>query len=230
MSVCVRPPPKFPQPPAVALAVPTTALLKRMEFQNWFTTKVEPRAETKKRTAMRPVPFEIVVLMATTAAPKRRRPQSVFTGPKRSITEPRMKRMKTSKETEAIFALAMVCLQPFLHTHSAFSMSNCTSALLSQSPMSLRTTVIKGANANHPMKANMKARVAAQNARMCGFVLRRFPQWGTGIGPSILKGLNSVHLLFSSTGTSNSTVIDIVKKDTKIGLYSDLRMRIECAL
>jgi len=56
------------------------------------------------------------------------------------------------------------------------------------------------------MKANMNANVAAQNARMWGLVFLRFPQCGTRQTPVNLKGLNSVHLLEESTGTSKSTV------------------------
>eukprot|EP00972_Heterocapsa_arctica_P053042 7810540-Heterocapsa_arctica.AAC.1 len=56
MIICVRPPPRLPPPPAGASAVPTTETLKRIEFRNWFTTKVEPRADTKNRAMTKPVP------------------------------------------------------------------------------------------------------------------------------------------------------------------------------
>ena len=99
-------------------------------------------------------------------------------------------------------------LQFFLHTHAStrsLSGSVFMKASLSQSPMSTRTTVSKGAKANQPMKASVMAKVAAQKARMCGLVALRRPQCGTGIGPIILKGRNSVHFCCASTGTSNST-------------------------
>merc|ERR1711920_617747 len=70
MRVCVRPPPRLPHPPAVALAVPTTLLLNMIEFQNWFTTKVEPRQDTKKRAIIRPVPPVTSVLNETTTVPQ----------------------------------------------------------------------------------------------------------------------------------------------------------------
>mmetsp|Transcript_61651 Transcript_61651/g.161964 ORF Transcript_61651/g.161964 Transcript_61651/m.161964 type:complete len:223 (+) Transcript_61651:441-1109(+) len=210
MSVCVRPPPMFPQPPAVAFAVPTTDALNKIEFQNWFTTKVEPRADTKNRAMTKPVLVVTAALQATTIAPQSRRMQSVFTGPSRSMTPPRMKRVKTSNETEAMLASPMIFLQLFLQMHftTFSSMSSWIAALLSQIPMSLRTTVSRGAKANQPMNASMNAMVAPQNPRMCGFVCLLFPQKGTGITPAtILKGLNSRLLFLSSTATSNTTVV-----------------------
>merc|ERR1719493_267846 len=81
MIVWVRPPPKFPQPPAVAFAVPITLGAKRIEFQNWFTTKVDPKADTKKRTMIRPVPLVTSALQPTTTAPHSSSRTSVFTGP-----------------------------------------------------------------------------------------------------------------------------------------------------
>eukprot|EP00972_Heterocapsa_arctica_P107452 15828807-Heterocapsa_arctica.AAC.1 len=206
MSVCVRPPPMFPQPPAVAFAVPTTDALNKIEFQNWFTTKVEPRADTRKRTMISPVPLVMRAPAATITLPQSKRTTSVFTGPNLSMTAPRMKRVKTSNETEAMLASPMVLLHCFLQMHFTFfsSMSSWIAALLSQSPMSLRTTVISGANANQPMNASMNARVAPQNARMCGFVFLVFPQFGYGITPAyVLNGRNSMLLFRSSTTHSN---------------------------
>ena len=42
INICVTPPPKFPQPAAVALAVPTTFGENIKEHQNWLVTKVAP--------------------------------------------------------------------------------------------------------------------------------------------------------------------------------------------
>ena len=42
IKICVTPPPKFPQPAAVALAVPTTFGENIKEHQNWLVTKVAP--------------------------------------------------------------------------------------------------------------------------------------------------------------------------------------------
>mmetsp|Transcript_24742 Transcript_24742/g.37685 ORF Transcript_24742/g.37685 Transcript_24742/m.37685 type:complete len:90 (+) Transcript_24742:1199-1468(+) len=47
MNTCVTPPPKLPQPAAVALAVPTTAGANISEHQNWFVTNVAPAAPMK---------------------------------------------------------------------------------------------------------------------------------------------------------------------------------------
>merc|ERR1712227_670998 len=42
MKICVTPPPKLPQPAAVAFAVPTTLGANISEHQNWFVTNVAP--------------------------------------------------------------------------------------------------------------------------------------------------------------------------------------------
>merc|ERR1712054_432344 len=42
MKICVTPPPRLPQPAAVAFAVPTTFGANMSEHQNWFVTKVAP--------------------------------------------------------------------------------------------------------------------------------------------------------------------------------------------
>merc|ERR1719517_267612 len=138
---CVSPPPRFPQPPAVALAVPTTFLLNMIEFQNWFTTKVEPKAETKKRTVMSPGPLVTNALQPTTTIPHRSSMQSVFFWPILSMTLPSKKRVRMSNDTAQTLAFVMVALQspPFLQSHLVFWMSICTLSSLSQIPMSLRT-------------------------------------------------------------------------------------------
>mmetsp|Transcript_46001 Transcript_46001/g.82839 ORF Transcript_46001/g.82839 Transcript_46001/m.82839 type:complete len:208 (-) Transcript_46001:58-681(-) len=173
-----------------------------MEFQNWLTTKVDPRADTKKRAIIKPVAEVTAALAETTMVPQVRSMQSVKRGPKYSITEPMMKRVKTSNETAARFALPMAALHAFLHTQPftfSASGSKFTASWLSQIPMSTRTTLNKGAKANQPTNARQKASVAAQKARMCGLVLTRFPQCSPP-----LKGLNSVLLFWSSTATSHS--------------------------
>merc|ERR1719387_3352779 len=114
MSVCVRPPPRLPQPPAVALAVPTTLRLNMMEFQNWFTTKVDPRQDTKKRAVIKPGALTTAALQETTIIPQASKKQSDSLGPNFSITDPMMKRVKTSNETAAMFALPMAALHDFL--------------------------------------------------------------------------------------------------------------------
>ena len=49
MKICVTPPPKLPQPAAVALAVPTTLGENMSEHQNWLVTKVAPAQPMKNR-------------------------------------------------------------------------------------------------------------------------------------------------------------------------------------
>eukprot|EP00438_Fugacium_kawagutii_P036205 Skav225352 [mRNA] locus=scaffold652:23527:23939:- [translate_table: standard] len=49
IKICVTPPPKLPQPAAVALAVPTTFGENIKEHQNWFVTKVAPAHPMKNR-------------------------------------------------------------------------------------------------------------------------------------------------------------------------------------
>merc|ERR1719464_2000165 len=53
MKTCVTPPPRFPQPAAVALAVPTTFGANISEHQNWLVTKVAPAQPIKVRIRMK---------------------------------------------------------------------------------------------------------------------------------------------------------------------------------
>ena len=50
--IWVTPPPRFPQPAAVAFAVPTMFGANMSEDQNWFVTKVAPAQPMKKRMRM----------------------------------------------------------------------------------------------------------------------------------------------------------------------------------
>ena len=47
IKIWVTPPPKLPQPAAVALAVPTTLGANMSEHQNWLVTKVAPAQPMK---------------------------------------------------------------------------------------------------------------------------------------------------------------------------------------
>ncbi len=58
--------PIFPQPPAKALAVPTTLGENMMELQNWQHTKHARPKPMQQRTMMKPV-LPVTMLMRNTA-------------------------------------------------------------------------------------------------------------------------------------------------------------------
>ena len=51
MTVCVTPPPALPQPPTVALAVPTTFGANITEVWNWVITKLAPITPMARRNS-----------------------------------------------------------------------------------------------------------------------------------------------------------------------------------
>merc|ERR1719221_451195 len=73
MKTCVTPPPRFPQPAAVALAVPTTFGANIREHQNWFVTKVAPAQPIIVRMRMKLQLLEMPAEQKTQKAPKVRR-------------------------------------------------------------------------------------------------------------------------------------------------------------
>jgi len=100
MKICVTPPPKFPQPAAVAFAVPITFGANMSEHQNWFVTKVAPAHPIIVRIKMKLQSLEIAAEHNTQKAPKDKRQHCVFTGPKRSKIVPSAMRTKIVTPTE----------------------------------------------------------------------------------------------------------------------------------
>merc|ERR1712032_1802023 len=70
IKICVTPPPRFPQPPAVAFAVPTTVGANMSEHQNWFVTKEAPAQPIMVRITMKLQSFQMSAERATQMAPK----------------------------------------------------------------------------------------------------------------------------------------------------------------
>ena len=119
MKICATPPPKLPQPPAVAFAVPTTLGANMSEHQNWFVTNVAPHIPMKNRMRMKFQGALINAAAATQMAPKVNRLDCTFTGPKRSINVPKDTLTTKVEATDAIPASAKVDLHfvPPVHTH-----------------------------------------------------------------------------------------------------------------
>ena len=68
MKICVTPPPKLPQPAAVAFAVPTTFGANMREHQNWFVTKVAPAQPMKNLRPTRSNEGHLVLLVLQDAS------------------------------------------------------------------------------------------------------------------------------------------------------------------
>merc|ERR1719498_1837186 len=119
MKICVTPPPRLPQPAAVAFAVPTTFGANISEHQNWFVTKVAPAQPMRNRRMVYIIGPLIWDDRATMLPPKLNNEHCTFTGPSTSSIVPRMMRTKTVEPTDAMPALAIVLLQavPFPQTH-----------------------------------------------------------------------------------------------------------------
>mmetsp|Transcript_2278 Transcript_2278/g.3915 ORF Transcript_2278/g.3915 Transcript_2278/m.3915 type:complete len:206 (+) Transcript_2278:1175-1792(+) len=88
MTSCVTPPPRLPQPPTSALAVPTTSLVNMREDQYWHMTKVPPAMPMKRRNITSPVaeltrPVKAVGMEAVhrTTAKRMRAPYLSHAGP-----------------------------------------------------------------------------------------------------------------------------------------------------
>lgn len=86
------PPPRFPSPPANALAVPTTFLSKKPVVHTWQGTKLPPRIPMKKRSAYKPEALYTVPARNVSIEPASKQPANVRRGPKRSQHGPAMRR------------------------------------------------------------------------------------------------------------------------------------------
>merc|ERR1719181_1732487 len=119
MKICVTPPPRLPQPAAVAFAVPTTFGANMSEHQNWFVTKVAPAQPMRNRRIVYIMGPLINDERATMLPPNVSSRHCTFTGPRISSPVPRMMRTKTVEPTDAIPAFAIVFLHsvPLPQTH-----------------------------------------------------------------------------------------------------------------
>merc|ERR1719183_1720710 len=119
MKICVTPPPRLPQPAAVAFAVPTTFGANMSEHQNWFVTKVAPAQPMRNRRIIYIIGPLIRDESPTMLPPKVNSKDCTFTGPSTSSPVPRMMRTKTVEPTDAMPAFAIVFLHsvPLPQTH-----------------------------------------------------------------------------------------------------------------
>mmetsp|Transcript_33849 Transcript_33849/g.74035 ORF Transcript_33849/g.74035 Transcript_33849/m.74035 type:complete len:242 (-) Transcript_33849:126-851(-) len=107
MRNCVTPPPRLPQPPAVALAIPTILGLNITEDQNWQATKVARPQPMKKREMRNPMGVVTVAIPKTAGATPSIRNAYPQRGPNVSQKTPIDTRQKMVPVTAATPALPM---------------------------------------------------------------------------------------------------------------------------
>mmetsp|Transcript_6679 Transcript_6679/g.18654 ORF Transcript_6679/g.18654 Transcript_6679/m.18654 type:complete len:201 (-) Transcript_6679:191-793(-) len=96
----VTPPPRLPQPPTRALAVPTTSLVNMREVQYWHMTKVPPTRPMKRRRTMRPEAELTRPVQAVGMAQQHRTPVKRMRAPYLSQRGPRTNLMQMVPATE----------------------------------------------------------------------------------------------------------------------------------
>lgn len=94
----------MPQPPTIALAVPTTLCENMLDVQDWDMTKEAPSRPMAERTATRCCHVEMLPTQNTGMAPRSNTADMVRLGPKRSDSGPKSTRAKMVVETEARLA------------------------------------------------------------------------------------------------------------------------------
>ncbi|KAL3819259.1 hypothetical protein ACJIZ3_005164 [Penstemon smallii] len=102
---CVAPPPRFPQPPASPLAVPTTREENNELIQNWVDTKVARENPVKKRTKRNDIGELATEEQYTAGAVIKVRLAEARRGPNKSQADPMATRANTAPATAAIPAL-----------------------------------------------------------------------------------------------------------------------------
>mmetsp|Transcript_13031 Transcript_13031/g.17463 ORF Transcript_13031/g.17463 Transcript_13031/m.17463 type:complete len:211 (+) Transcript_13031:1011-1643(+) len=143
----VTPPPRLPQPPTRALAVPTTSLVNIREVQYWHMTNVPPAKPMKRRRTARPAAELTRPVNAVGIDAKHRMTVKRIRGPYLSHAGPRTNRMKMVPPTPAIEDVQICCL-----VKSSVSLISDRS----------------GAIANQMKKAMKKDHQEQWKARMCG--------------------------------------------------------------
>eukprot|EP00965_Chrysotila_dentata_P254857 6212017-Pleurochrysis_carterae.AAC.1 len=106
----VIPPPKLPQPPAVALAAPTIDLLKSCEHQTWQVTKLARPRPMMKRQMMKPLADWVKAMPMMPGTASMRMPKKARRAPNFSHSQPEMRRMPMVPATDAMFELPMSLL------------------------------------------------------------------------------------------------------------------------
>mmetsp|Transcript_62035 Transcript_62035/g.102993 ORF Transcript_62035/g.102993 Transcript_62035/m.102993 type:complete len:433 (-) Transcript_62035:55-1353(-) len=147
MKACTKPPPRLPQPPAMALAVPTTLPLNRAMVQNWHGTNVAPARPTNNRSMISPVESCTTAPRATGMDVASRTKDIQRLGPSLSHMGPMITRARMVAMTAHVLA-SPIC---------GFVKPSC-----------FLTVGIRGAKANHPTNATKKPTVANQKPRMWG--------------------------------------------------------------
>mmetsp|Transcript_49771 Transcript_49771/g.105832 ORF Transcript_49771/g.105832 Transcript_49771/m.105832 type:complete len:206 (+) Transcript_49771:1369-1986(+) len=152
MTIWVTPPPRLPQPPTSALAVPATSLVNMREVQNWQQTKVDPPSPMKKRRPARDAALLMRPVQAQGMEHAIKRTPIRIRAPYLSHMGPLMNRMNTVPATEQMLDVQICCFEIF-----------------SVSLISGR----RGAMANQMKKAVKNPIHEQWKARMCGRLKER---------------------------------------------------------
>mmetsp|Transcript_850 Transcript_850/g.1028 ORF Transcript_850/g.1028 Transcript_850/m.1028 type:complete len:206 (-) Transcript_850:194-811(-) len=149
MTIWVTPPPRLPQPPTRALAVPATSLVNMDVLQYWHITNVDPPRPMKKRRmasevaeVTSPVHAHGIEAPISTQPMRRRAPYLSQSGPSK-------KRMKIVPATEQM-----------LDVHACWPVR----------PRVFLISGMSGAIANQMKNATKKVHHEQWNARMCGLL------------------------------------------------------------
>src|SRR5262245_9660867 len=147
MTNCVRPPPRFPQPAAVALAVPTQFGANISEVWNCVMTNDAPIVPIKIRQIKNVAKLFESAIPITGSEHTSKRSVYVSRGPHRSHSQPTASR-----------AMIVAATEPMMHQPTCVALN----------PISSRTTFIKGAIPNQEKKQTKNAIHDMWNARICG--------------------------------------------------------------
>mmetsp|Transcript_835 Transcript_835/g.1375 ORF Transcript_835/g.1375 Transcript_835/m.1375 type:complete len:210 (+) Transcript_835:1541-2170(+) len=112
----VKPPPRLPQPPAVAFARPTIFLENMTDTQAWHATKDARPMPIKERQTMKPIASVTYIIASRGGIVIRSRIESPFRAPHVSAIRPMTSRKKMVLPTEAMAAAAICDLVSWRET------------------------------------------------------------------------------------------------------------------
>mmetsp|Transcript_5310 Transcript_5310/g.6202 ORF Transcript_5310/g.6202 Transcript_5310/m.6202 type:complete len:204 (-) Transcript_5310:56-667(-) len=184
MKIWVTPPPRFPQPPTSAFAVPAISLVNIRVAQNWHITKLEPPSPIKKRTIARLSLFCTRPIIAAGMDASMRTVPIRIRAPNLSHRGPRRNRIIAVPATDVIFEVQISLL--------LIPRVSCTSGR-------------SGAIANQMRKARKKQIHDMWKARICGlsklqsFISDARSSWS---GSTLMEYV--LYFLISSSSCSSS--------------------------
>mmetsp|Transcript_3100 Transcript_3100/g.6059 ORF Transcript_3100/g.6059 Transcript_3100/m.6059 type:complete len:228 (-) Transcript_3100:27-710(-) len=208
MTSWARPPPRFPQPAAVAFMTPANSCSNIRDVQNWQPTNVAPTTPTSPRITARDAPSLIRVAKKRGIDAKMRRDDWTIRGPMTSIIGPIMKRANTVVKTDVMLATRISC---WLRPRVFF------------------ITGASGAKENQAMNAMRKDVHARWKARMCGRAQQSLEQsslyssalcvQGSYFNVNSMNGLGGSFLRFSRSLRRAALMIDGVRRRSRRWLF-----------